>query len=113
MTVDMIKTMIDKIITEQELANLFVYVENVLFDIEDNEYDYEEGTDEYQNAHNETELWLKLHNQLKEKIFDILRLENVIIPEQGQISVLIPFMKRNGYKNDDGWWESIEKSKGD
>lgn len=37
-------------------------------------------------------------------IFEILRLENVLIPDSAQVKVIEPFMNRNGYKDGNGWW---------
>ncbi|MDD7595726.1 MAG: hypothetical protein SOV18_04955 [Eubacteriales bacterium] len=38
------------------------------------------------------------------QIYGILKSEGVVIPEHGQINVLIPFMERNGYEDCTGWW---------
>ena len=38
------------------------------------------------------------------QIYVILKSEGVVIPEHGQIDVLIPFMERNGYEDCTGWW---------
>lgn len=98
---------IDTIETERELAALFAYVDNKAWDIADNEYDFEEGTELHKSACEETDKWFAVADRLKEKIFSILRCENVDIPKKGQIDVLSPFMKRNGFTNENGWWNSI------
>mgnify|MGYP004682378011 FL=1 len=98
---------IDTIETERELAALFAYVDNKAWDIADNEYDFEEGTELHKSACEETDKWFAVADRLKEKIFSILRRENVSIPKKGQIDVLVPFMKRNGFTNENGWWNSI------
>ena len=49
-------------------------------------------------------MWFSLADKLKDMIFDILKAEDVEIPEKGQIVVLEPFMKRNGFKDGQGWW---------
>lgn len=51
-----------------------------------------------------TDAWGELMDKLKEEIFVILRSEGIDIPERGQISVLKPFMERNGYYDGSGWW---------
>ena len=43
-------------------------------------------------------------NTLKDKIFAVLVNEEITIPKTGQITVLIPFMERNGYYEGNGWW---------
>ena len=72
----------------------------VSFDVDD----YEEGTEEYKKACQIEQEWFSLEEELKERIFDILRSEGVEIPETGQIEVLEPFMKRYGYFDGNGWW---------
>ena len=90
--------------TEAGLAQAFAAVSNKFFWVEDNEYDYEEGTPEHQEACRITDAWAELMDNLQEEIFTILRSEGVIIPEAGQITVLIPFMERNGFSDRNGWW---------
>ena len=96
--------MLDTAKTERDLAELFAAVENKSWWIEDNVYDYEPGTKEYIAACELTDQWFSLADRIKAKIFHILLNEGVQIPDQGQITVLAPFMKRNGYINGDGWW---------
>ena len=79
-------------------------IENKAWWIEDEEYDYDEGTVEYNQARKKTDLWFSLADKLRDKIFVILRAEGIQIPGKGQITVLEPFMKENGYINGRGWW---------
>lgn len=100
----MVTEAIERIKTEQELADLFAVVDNKAKWVDDDVYDYEVGTAEYQQAIKATNEWFALSDKLRDKIFAILRAEGVFIPETGQIDVLEPFMKRNGYRNGQGWW---------
>ena len=104
LTVEMVEEAIDKIETELDLAALFATVENKAWWIEDDEYDYNEGILEYKQAKEKIDLWFGLADILRNKIFDILRAEGIEIPKTKQITVLDPFMKRNGYKDSQGWW---------
>lgn len=104
LTAEMVLKAISEIKTESELASLFAVVENKAWWIEDEEYDYDEGTVEYKQAKEKTDLWFSLVDELHNRIFAILQSEGVEIPSTGQIAVLEPFMKRNGYKNGQGWW---------
>ena len=104
LTAEMVTKAIEEIETELELATLFASVENKAWWIEDEEYDYDEGTLEHKQAKEKTDLWFSLADKLKNMIFDILRLEGIEIPGTRQITVLEPFMKRNGYKGGQGWW---------
>lgn len=104
LTAEMVLKAISEIKTESELASLFAVVENKAWWIEDEEYDYDEGTAEYKQAREKTDLWFSLVDELHNRIFAILQSEGVEIPSKGQIMVLKPFMKRNGYINNKGWW---------
>ncbi|MGF0040297.1 hypothetical protein ACQRBF_05880 [Peptoniphilaceae bacterium SGI.131] len=103
-TLEMVETAAKECETELELATLFAIVENKAWWIEDEEYDFAEGTEEHRQAVEKTELWFALADKLRKRIFCILQSEGVEIPSTGQITVLEPFMKRNGYKNGQGWW---------
>ena len=96
--------------TEKDLADAFVIVSNKFWWVEDNEYDYEEGTPEHRAACAITDEWGALMDEYEERIFAILRGEGVKIPESGRIKVLEPFMKRNGYIDGNGWWIKDKKS---
>lgn len=95
---------------EASLASAFALVSNELWWVEDNIYDYEEGTEEYKRACDITDAWGKLMEELLADIFDILRSQNVSIPNDGWITVLAPFMERNGYEDGGGWWFPLEEA---
>lgn len=101
--------LICEISTEKELAILFALSDNQAWWVEDDIYDYEEGTQEYQKACEITDRWFAIADELKKRIFAILQAEGVSIPESGQITVLAPFMERNGFFDGNGWW--IQKGK--
>lgn len=104
LTAEMVSEAMEKIETEQELASLFAVVENKAWWIEDEEYDYNEETNEHKQAKERTDVWFALADKLKNRIFDILRTEGFDIPETRQIDVLESFMKRNGFIDGQGWW---------
>jgi len=101
------KQAIKCILNETDLASLFASVDNKAWWIEDELYDYEEGTAEYAKIKGTIDNWFSLSDILRKMIFDILRNEGVLIPETKQIDVLEPFMRRNGYRNAQGWWLSL------
>ena len=98
----------EEIETEGELAALFAMIHSKTVFVEDEIYDYEEGTDEWKRAVENAHFWLDLERKLRDRIFAILRAEGVEIPATRQIVVLEPFMKRNGYFNGRGWWIKLE-----
>lgn len=94
-------------LSEQDIADAFAVCSNKFWWVEDNVYDYEEGTPEYKKAQAITDEWCGLMDEYEEQILSILRSEGVEIPNRGWITVLALFMERYGYKDGDGWW--IEK----
>lgn len=98
--------MMENIETEKDLACLFAAVYNKAWWVEDELYDYEPETEEYLKVKEKTDFWFDMSDKLRKKIFDILRSENVKIPEKGYIAVLEPFMIRNGFIDGRGWWVS-------
>lgn len=104
LTAEAAERAIEKIKNESELAALYAVISNKTWWIEDEEYDYIEKTAEREQAKGKTDLWFILADKLKNRIFDILKSEGIEIPKTKQIVVLEPFMKRNGYKNGQGWW---------
>ena len=103
------RELILKISSEQELADLYADVCNKAFWIEDEEYDYDEGTEEHIKACQITDEWFYEEEKLREIIFYILRNEGIEIPERGYITVLSIFMERNGYRDGNGWWVEKEE----
>ena len=96
--------------SERDLADAFAIASNKFWWVEDNVYDYEEETPEYIAARAITDEWGALMDEYEERIFMILRNEGVEIPETGRIKVLEPFMKRNGYRDGNGWWIKNKES---
>ena len=98
--------------TEQELAALYAAVDNQFWLVEDEEYDWPEGTDRHAWAVEHTEQWCELRKRLEERIFTLLQEEGVVIPKTGRIEALKPFMKRNGYEMPGGWWHRTAAAEG-
>ena len=96
--------------TEKDLADAFAITSNKFWWVEDNVYDYEEGTPEHIAARAITDEWGALMDEYEERIFMILRNEGVEIPETGRIKVLKLFMKKNGYIDGNGWWIKDKES---
>ena len=96
--------------TEKHLADAFALTSNKFWWVEDNVYDYEEGTPEHAAARDLADEWGALMDEYEEKIFMILRNEGAEIPETGRIKILEPFMKRNGYRDGNGWWIKNKES---
>ena len=91
-------------LAENELAEVFAITSNKFWWMEDIVYDYDEESPEYKQAKALVTEWQSLMELYEVQIFGILESEGVVIPERGQIDVLIPFMERNGYEDCAGWW---------
>ena len=89
------------------MADAFAISSNKFWWVEDDVYDYEVDTPEHQTACAITDAWGELMDYYKSKIFSILQVEGVVIPETGQNAVLKPFMLRNGYIDGNGWWIKV------
>lgn len=90
--------------TEQDLADAYALVNNKYWWVEDNVYDYEKDTPEYEIACTIAKEWGALLDLYELQVFDILTSEGIQIPETGRREVVAPFMKRNGYLDGNGWW---------
>lgn len=95
------------------MAKAFAAASNKFWWVEDNIYDYPEGTPEHQEACRITDAWGAVMDELEHEIFAILRREGVEIPKTGRIGVLVPFMERNGYCDRGGWWVPKKPGKPD
>jgi len=107
MTPDDIRQIYSENKTEEMLSGAYAAVYNKVFWVEDDIYDFDENTPEYCRAVEITDSWVTLMNELESVIFDILRRRGISVPDSGTLTVLIPFMDKNGYDFCDGWW--IEK----
>ena len=99
--------------SEANLAKAFAAASNKFWWVEDNIYDYQDGTPEHQEACRITDAWGAVMDELEHEIFAILRREGVEIPKTGRIRVLVPFMERNGYCDRGGWWVPKKPGKPD
>ena len=95
---------------ETGLASAFASTNNEFWWVEDNVYDYEEGTEEYNKACDIKDAWKKLLDELLAEVFDTLRSQNVSIPDQGWNTVVAPFMEHNGYEDCGGWFILLKES---
>lgn len=95
--------------TEKDLADAYAISSNKAHWVEDDVYDYEVGTKEYNNACKISDAWFASAEMLRDRIFIILESEGVTIPKQGYNEVMKPFMERNGYRDGRGWWVKDNK----
>lgn len=113
MSVDDIRNLLSENNDIQVLVDTFAAVHNKAWWVEDDVYDFEEGTEEYKKACEIKDEWFRLMDELLEKIFCIIRSEGVIIPEANQNEIIAPFMEKYGYFDGNGWWIKKNEQKGE
>ena len=91
----------------QDMIDAYAVTHNKAWWIEDDEYDFEEGTQEWKIARDRTNRWFELMNEFEDKIYDLIRKQGTVVPDKGRIVVLEPFMEEYGYFDGDGWWFKI------
>lgn len=101
-----LKEMVQRIRSERDLAKAYCIASNRYWGLV---VDYAD-TEEWESVEETAAEWKELYDILTENILEILRSEGIEIPSVGLISVLIPFMDRNGYEDFAGWW--FEKNDG-
>lgn len=102
---------ISLITTTQELVDAYVNVHNKFWYIEDEVYDYEEGTNEYTAACETVDAWGEMMRELDQRIMEIAEERGLLDerkPNSGTVKQLERFMNEYGYRNGCGWW--VKKS---
>ena len=109
-SIEDMKKIIANIKTTQDLADAYATVNNIWPIKEDEIYDYEEGTKEYEEACSITSAWLELCEKLEKQAIKVATEEGLIdesMKDWGTFYQLEPFMNKYGYYDGSGWW--IEK----
>ena len=86
------------------MADAYALTNNKFWWVEDNVYDFDEGTPEYEEACAISDEWYTLMDEYEKRIFEVLTREGILIPKTKRITVLAPFMKKYGYIDANGWW---------
>ncbi len=101
------KDRISKISSVQELVDAYVNVHNKFWYIEDDLYDYEEGTEEYERFRSIVETWGEMMDELDSRIMKKAEEQGLLAPRQknsGTVKQLEAFMDKYGYRDGCGWW---------
>lgn len=104
LTIEKARELYKQVENETDLAQIYAAVENKAWWISHDVYDCEVGTKEYEEISKISKAWFDLMKEIQASIFEILKSEGVEIPERGYIKVVEPFMRRNGYRDGNGWW---------
>ncbi|MBO4457856.1 MAG: hypothetical protein J5802_09060 [Butyrivibrio sp.] len=109
-SIEDMKKIIEAVKTTQELVDAYATVNNIWPIKEDETYDYEEGTEEYEKACSESDAWWSLLEELEKRAIKVALEEGLIdesMKDEGTFYKLERFMNKYGYYDGSGWW--IEK----
>lgn len=112
-TIDEMRQDIEDIKSTQELVDAYVHVHNKFWLLEDDVYDFEEGTSEYNEACVVVDAWGDLMDDLDRKVMEAARKEGLLIARQqnaGTTKQLKVFMEKYGFKDGCGWWIKVGKA---
>ena len=102
-----VRSSIQNALSVQELVDYYIMVHNKFWFIEDNLYDFEKGTPEYEEIYKVVCEWEELMNELDNKIMNQAEAEGLLDerkPNSGTVKQLERFMDKYGYRNGSGWW---------
>ena len=105
-SIEDMREIIANIDTEQDLADAFAMVHNKFWFIEDDVYDYEQGTEDYDRVCAVVDAWGELMDALSDRIKEIMNRDHLhkTMDKGKPHHVYEPFMRKNGYRDGRGWW---------
>lgn len=106
-SIEDMKKIIEAVKTTQELVDAYATVNNIWPIKEDETYDYEEGTEEYEKACSESDAWWDILDNLEKRCLQIAEAEGLIdesLSDSGTFYQLERFMNKYGYYDGSGWW---------
>ena len=106
MTIQQMEQIIASIRSVNELVDTYVLVHNKFWFIEDDLYDFEEGTKEYESKCAEIDAWRSLMSDLGNRVMHAAVEEGLLVEQTGcgTVKQLEMFMYKYGYFNGNGWW---------
>ena len=96
--------------TTQELVDAYAGAHNKFWWVEDDEYDFEEGTEEHKKACAVTDAWEQVMDYLEKRVIACAIEEGLFAerqPNSGLVRQLEAFMEKYGYRDGRGWWVRI------
>lgn len=96
--------------TTQELVDAYAGAHYKFWWVEDDQYDFEEGTEEHIKTRAVTEAWEQVLNYLEERVITCAIEEGLFAerqPNSGLVKQMEAFMEKYGYRDGRGWWVRI------
>ena len=106
-SVEEMQQIIASISTTQELVDAYVNVHNKFWYIEDDVYDYDEYSEEYERVCAVVDAWGDIMDDLDNRIIKAAEDEGLLAerqPDSGTVKQLEAFMNKYGYRDGRGWW---------
>ena len=107
MSIEEMRQIIALISTTQDLVDVYVAVHNKFWFVEDELYDYDKGTEEYERVLSVVSAWDDIMEALDKRIMETAAEEGLLAerqPDSGTVKQLEAFMDKYGYRNGSGWW---------
>ena len=101
--------------SEGDLANVLALVSNQVGWVDDEVYDYEEGTAEYKRALAIYTGWRDFYFELTKQVLEIIKTKSELADQvnlEKRIGIhyqIRPFMSLYGYSDKNGWWIKNEE----
>ena len=96
--------------TTQELVDAYAGAHNKFWWVEDDQYDFEEGTEEHIKTRAVTKAWEQVLDYLEERVITCAIEEGLFAerqPNSGFVKQMEAFMEKYGYRDGRGWWVRI------
>lgn len=96
--------------TTQELVDAYAGAHYKFWWVEDDQYDFEEGTEEHIKTRAVTEAWEQVLDYLEERVITCAIEEGLFAerqPNSGLVKQMEAFMEKYGYRDGRGWWVRI------
>ena len=90
----------------QELVDAYVIAHNKFWWVEDEVYDYDEGTEEYDKACRITDAWAEVMDYLCDNLIKCASEDGILATGESHYG-LKPFMEKYGYRDGHGWWVKL------
>ena len=96
----------------QDLVDAYAVVHNKFWWIEDEMYDYPQGSEGHEKACVATDAWGELMDHLEERLIQTAKSEGLMEKEEEyphSKAAQIPIMEQYGYWDGRGWWIEVDK----
>ena len=112
MSVEEMQQIVDSISSAEDLIEAYETAHSGFIYEEDRLYDYEEGTEEYEEVDRLVSFWEEIWDELEDRLYKKVAEEGLLSEQLSDADMetrLEAFMNKHGYIYDGGWWEKKEE----